>query len=89
MGENRKLIVFPLDEVNEMVRGKGVILQRYKDGGLCDARVFYKAQGLTWLDGANRTFTLDWSELRDWIAARMTPSQIAAAQKLAQEWTPK
>jgi topoisomerase-4 subunit A len=77
IGENRKLIVFPLEEVNEMVRGKGVILQRYKDGGLCDARVFAKAQGLTWLDAAGRTFTLEWSELRDWIGNRAQAGRLA------------
>ena len=50
IGENRKMLVFKLDEVNEMTRGKGVILQRFKDGELSDARVFKKADGLTWLD---------------------------------------
>ncbi len=77
IGENRKLLVFPLDEVNEMARGKGVILQRYKDGGLWDARVFYRAQGLTWVDAANRTFTLEWSELRDWIGTRAQAGRLA------------
>ena len=42
IGDNRKMLVFPLDEVNEMTRGKGVILQRFKDGGLVDLRVFKK-----------------------------------------------
>ena len=50
LGDNRKMLVFKLDEVNEMTRGKGVILQRFKDGDLADARVFKKADGLTWLD---------------------------------------
>ncbi len=58
VGENRKMLVFALDEVNEMTRGKGIILQRFKDGGLSDARVFKKSAGLTWLDSAGRTFTL-------------------------------
>ena len=70
VGENRKMLVFGLDEVNEMTRGKGVILQRFKDGGLSDARVFKKADGLTWLDTAGRTFTLSWSELKDWVGVR-------------------
>ena len=60
IGENRKMLVFKLDEVNEMTRGKGVILQRFKDGGLADVRVFKKADGLSWLDRAGRTFTLPW-----------------------------
>ena len=62
VGENRKMIVFPKDELPEMTRGKGVILQRYKDGGISDVRVFAKKEGLTWLDAAGRTFTLTVSE---------------------------
>ena len=54
IGENRKMLVFPLEEVNEMTRGKGTILQRFKDGGLSDVRVFAKKDGLTWLDSAGR-----------------------------------
>ena len=77
VGENRKLLVFPLDEVNEMTRGKGVILQRFKDGKLADARVFKKADGLTWLDSAGRTFTLSWSELKDWVGVRAQAGRIA------------
>ena len=52
IGENRKLLVFPLAQVPEMARGKGVRLQRYKDGGLSDARVFALADGMTWRDSA-------------------------------------
>jgi topoisomerase-4 subunit A len=70
MGENRKMLVFKLDEVNEMARGKGVILQRFKDGALSDLRVFKKSEGLTWIDSAGREFTLSWSELRDWVGER-------------------
>ncbi len=61
IGENRKLVIFPLAEVNEMTRGKGIRLQKYKDGGISDARVFAKKDGLTWLDAAGRTFTLSWA----------------------------
>ena len=74
IGENRKMLVFKLDEVNEMTRGKGVILQRFKDGGLSDARVFHKKDGLTWLDSAGREFTLPWGELRDWSANAPKPA---------------
>ena len=49
LGENRKLLIFPLNQVPEMTRGKGVRLQHYKDGGVADARVFAKADGLTWV----------------------------------------
>jgi topoisomerase-4 subunit A len=77
IGQNRKMLVFPLDEVNEMARGKGVRLQRYKDGGLSDICVFAKAEGLSWLDPAGRTFTLPMSELRDWIGQRSQAGRLA------------
>ena len=65
IGDNRKLLLFPLSELPEMPRGKGVRLQRYKDGGLADAKVFDKKEGLTYLDSAKRSFTLSATELRD------------------------
>ena len=77
IGENRKLLIFPLAEVNEMMRGKGVRLQKYKDGGVADARVFKKADGLTWLDAAGRTFTLAWGDLKDWVGTRAQAGQLA------------
>jgi len=77
IGENRKLLVFPLADVNELTRGKGVILQRFKDGGLSDARVFAKTEGLAWLDSAGRTFTLGVRELKDWIGERAQAGQLA------------
>ncbi|MEQ1710069.1 MAG: DNA topoisomerase IV subunit A [Hyphomicrobium sp.] len=77
MGENRKMLVFGLDEMNEMVRGKGVILQRFKDGALADVRVFRKADGLTWLDSAGRTYTLTWSELKEWVGDRAQAGRLA------------
>jgi topoisomerase-4 subunit A len=76
LGDNRKMLVFKLDEVNEMTRGKGVILQRFKDGHLADARVFKKADGLCWMDSAGRTFTLSWSELRDWVGVRAQAGRL-------------
>ncbi|UFN50775.1 DNA topoisomerase IV subunit A [Roseomonas sp. OT10] len=58
VGENRKLLVFPLEQVPEMTRGRGVTLQGYKDGGLSDVKVFDKAHGLSWaLGGRTRTET--------------------------------
>jgi topoisomerase IV subunit A len=77
IGENRKMLVFPLAEVNEMARGKGVYLQRYKDGALSDVRVFKKADGLTWLDPAGRTFTLPYSELLEWLGERAQAGRLA------------
>jgi topoisomerase-4 subunit A len=67
IGQNRRLLVFPLDQVPEMARGAGVILQRYKDGDLSDAKVFHLADGLTWKLGDRvRTET----DLRPWLAER-------------------
>jgi topoisomerase-4 subunit A len=77
IGENRKMLVFKLDEVNEMTRGKGVILQRIKDGALSDARVFKKSNGLTWLDSAGREFSLSWSELKEWVGERAQAGKVA------------
>ena len=76
VGENRKLLVFKLDEVNEMTRGKGVILQRFADGALSDVRAFKKSDGLTWLDTAGRTFTLSYSELKEWVGQRAQAGKI-------------
>jgi topoisomerase IV subunit A len=70
VGENRKLLVFNLDEVNEMTRGKGVILQRFSDGSLADARVFAKSDGLSWTDSAGRAFTMSSTELKEWLGSR-------------------
>ena len=77
IGENRKMLVFKLDEVNEMTRGKGVILQRFKDGALSDARCFKKSEGLTWLDSAGREFTLAWSDLKEWVGERAQAGRLA------------
>ena len=57
VGVNRKLIVFPLSEVPEMTRGKGVFLQRFKDGGLADVTVFDSATGFGWQPGGGRART--------------------------------
>jgi topoisomerase IV subunit A len=76
IGRNRKLLLFPLSELPEMPRGKGVRLQRYKDGGLADAKTFSKKEGLTYTDAANRTFTLSSKELRDWWGARAQAGRL-------------
>jgi topoisomerase-4 subunit A len=68
IGENRKLLVFPMAELPEMSRGKGVRLQKYKDGNLSDARTFKLADGLTWTDSSGRTWTV--TELDEWIGTR-------------------
>ena len=77
IGENRKLLVFPIDEVNEMTRGKGVILQRFKDGGLSDVRVFEEEAGLTWMDSAGRVFTLASDDMLEWKGQRAQAGRMA------------
>ncbi len=75
VGQNRRLLIFPLDEIPEMTRGKGVILQRYKDGTLADVKAFSLAQGLSWKMGERtRTETdlLAWQGRRGG-AGRMPP----------------
>ncbi|WP_137132940.1 DNA topoisomerase IV subunit A [Rhizobium sp. FY34] len=72
VGENRKLLVFPLDQLPEMIRGKGVRLQRYKDGGISDIKCFAMADGLTWEDTAGRVFSKNKDELVEWLADRAT-----------------
>ena len=76
IGENRKLLAFPLAQVAEMARGKGVRLQRYKDGGLSDARAFALADGLTWRDSAGRTFTVIQTDLKEWIGNRAEAGRL-------------
>ena len=76
LGTNRKLLLFPLDQVPEMARGKGVRLQRYKDGGVADARVFRKADGLSWLDSSGRNFNRSMAELKDWIGERAQAGRL-------------
>ncbi len=70
VGENRKMVIFPLSQVPEMSRGKGVRLQRYKDGGVADIRCFAIADGLTWEDSAGRTFTKTKDDLAEWLGDR-------------------
>jgi topoisomerase-4 subunit A len=75
VGENRKLLVFPLAELPEMTRGKGVRLQKYKDGGLSDALCFAIADGLTWKDPAGRTRTE--SDLAEYQGKRASAGRMA------------
>ena len=76
IGDNRRLLVFPIDQVPEMGRGKGVRLQRFKDGGIADILVFALADGLTWTDTGGRTFTVKLPELRDWIGHRAEAGRL-------------
>ena len=76
IGENRKLLVFPVAQIPEMGRGKGVRLQKYKDGGIVDAKTFTLADGLTWLDTSSRTWTVTEADLREWIGNRAEAGRL-------------
>jgi topoisomerase-4 subunit A len=77
VGANRKMVIFPLDQVPEMTRGRGVRLQRYKEKGLSDIATFKAGDGLSWIDGAGRSFTLPLKELKDWRGNRADAGRIA------------
>ena len=68
VGDNRKMLIVKLDDISLMTRGRGVILQRYKSGGLADCKVFRLADGLSWRQGENRTRTE--TNLGPWLGAR-------------------
>jgi topoisomerase-4 subunit A len=74
VGENRKLLIFAIKEVPEMSRGKGVRLQKYKDGGLSDAVTFRLKEGLSWTDASARNFTV--SELAEWVGERAQAGRL-------------
>jgi topoisomerase-4 subunit A len=77
VGENRKLLVFPLGQVPEMARGRGVRLQRYREKGLSDITTFAAKDGMAWADAAGRTFTLSTKDLADWRGNRADAGRIA------------
>jgi DNA gyrase/topoisomerase IV subunit A len=76
IGENRKMLIFPLEQLPEMSRGKGVRLQRYKDGGVSDIRCFVMEGGLTWEDSAGRMHNRKKEELTEWIADRAQAGRL-------------
>jgi topoisomerase-4 subunit A len=75
VGDNRKMLVFPVADLPEMARGKGVRLQKYKDGGLSDATTYHAAEGLSWKDPAGRTRTE--TDLTEWTGARASAGKMA------------
>ena len=77
IGENSKMVIFPIEQLPEMSRGSGVRLQRYRDGGLSDLKTFKGADGLTWTDGAGRAFSLTLKELSDWRGNRADAGRLA------------
>jgi topoisomerase IV subunit A len=77
IGENRKMVIFALNQVPEMGRGRGVRLQRYKEKGLSDVTTFKTEDGLSWNDAAGRSFALPMKELKDWRGNRADAGRIA------------
>jgi topoisomerase-4 subunit A len=77
IGANRKMVIFALNQVPEMGRGRGVRLQRYKEKGLSDVTTFTADAGLSWTDTAGRSFTLPMKELKDWRGNRADAGRIA------------
>lgn len=70
IGLNRKLLTFPIAQIAVMSRGRGVRLQRYRDGGISDIKTFNSEEGLTWIDASGRTFKRTLEELQDWRGDR-------------------
>ncbi len=83
IGDNRKMVIFPLDQVPEMARGRGVRLQRYKDGGLSDITTFDAKAGLTWRDSAGRESEPD-AEGAGRLARQSRRCRPAAAEGLSE-----
>ncbi|TWI92581.1 DNA topoisomerase IV subunit A [Roseibium hamelinense] len=86
IGENRKLLVFPLGQIAQMTRGRGVRLQRYRDGKVSDIRVFKGEDGLTWTDSSGRSFTRTLDDLMEWRgdrghAGRLPPAGFPRSNK--------
>jgi topoisomerase-4 subunit A len=77
IGANRKMVIFKIDEIPEMTRGRGVRLQKYKEKGLSDVTTFKADDGLTWTDSAGRTQTLTMKDLKDWRGKRADAGRIA------------
>lgn len=75
IGDNKKFLVFPATELPEMSRGKGVVLQKFHDGGLSDAKLFQKKEGLTWTDRSGRTQTVD--DWKSYVGKRAQAGRIA------------
>jgi topoisomerase-4 subunit A len=77
IGSNHKMVVFPLEQVPEMTRGRGVRLQKYSGGALSDVTTFTAKDGLTWRDAAGREQSMTWKELTDWRGNRADAGRLA------------
>lgn len=86
IGHNRKLLTFPLAQIAVMTRGRGVRLQRYRDGGISDIKTFDSEEGLTWTDASGRIFKRTLEEMQDWRgdrgqAGRLPPNGFPRTNK--------
>lgn len=77
VGTNRKILIFPTEQLPTMNRGKGVRLQRYKDGQVADVKVFNAADGLSWTDSAGRQYNRSIDDLKLWCGDRATAGRLA------------
>ena len=88
IGQNRKLLLFPISQVAEMARGRGVRLQRYRDGSVSDVKVFNLAEGFSFVTNGGKVWSLKGEELRDWVgnraeAGRLPPRGFSASNKFS------
>jgi topoisomerase-4 subunit A len=74
IGDNRKMVIFKISELPEMARGKGVRLQKFKDGGLSDVQAFNLKEGLSWVDSSGRNFVV--TDLKEWLAERAQAGRL-------------
>jgi topoisomerase-4 subunit A len=77
IGTNHKMVVFPIDQVPEMARGRGVRLQKYTSAALSDVATFDSKAGLTWKDSAGRDQSMSWKDLSDWRGNRADAGRLA------------
>jgi len=77
IGSNHKMVIFPLEQVPEMARGRGVRLQKYSGGKLSDVMTFTAKDGMTWKDSAGRDQSSTWKELADWRGNRADAGRLA------------
>src|SRR6187549_1021279 len=77
IGTNHKMVLFPLDQVPEMARGRGVRLQKYSSASLSDVATFEAKAGLSWKDSAGRDQSMSWKDLTDWRGNRADAGRLA------------
>ncbi len=77
IGTNHKMVIFPIDQVPEMARGRGVRLQKYTSASLSDVATFDSKAGLTWKDSSGREQSMSWKELSDWRGNRADAGRLA------------